>query len=317
MSSRDFDVSTIGELLGVLTPTTHGPLEDVATLEKSVGGAEVNVAIGLARLGCTVTWVGHVGADPFGREGLRTLQREGVDTSHARIDDAAPTGLYVKELADPEEAGAFYYRAGSAASRMTFADIDVDHMLSCRILHLTGVTPMISASCEDLVRRIAALARERAIPISFDANIRPRLLRDRSPIVLLAPLIEAARLIFASTAEARILFGTDDPDALAQRLADGRQATIVVHDATVATVVPPEGAIVCREAKQLPVVDPVGAGDAFVAGYLCGWLRGLPDDHALDLAHTCAAEVVGVRGDHAGRPDVVVTVDHSLVKERP
>lgn len=295
-----FDVTTIGELLGVLTPMTVGPIEDVRHFEKSVGGAEVNVAIGLARLGGNVAWVGDVGDDPFGREGLRALQRDGVDTSRARVDENAPTGLYIKELSGSDEATAIYYRAGSAASRMSFANVDVEHLLSCRILHLTGITPMISASCEDLVHRLVAHAAERGVPISFDANIRPGLLGSRSPSALLGPLIDAAHLIFTTSIEARTLFGAPDPATLVRRLPHGRRATVIIHDSDAASVVGPDGSVVRQQTERRPVIDPTGAGDAFVSGYLCAWVRGLPEDQALQLAHKCAAQVVGVRGDHIG-----------------
>lgn len=296
-----FDVATIGELLGVFTPMKIGPVENVAHFEKGVGGAEVNVAIGLARLGRNVAWVGHVGADPLGREGMRALQCEGVDTSRARIDDKAPTGLYIKELSGSDDATSYYYRAGSAASRMTFADLDIDHLLSCRILHLTGITPMISPACQDLAHRLAAHAAERGVLISFDANIRPGLLGDRSPSALLGPLIDAAHLIFTSDTEARMLFGAADPEMLARRLPHDREVTVIVHEASAAAVVRPDGTVVRRQAVRRPVIDPAGAGDAFVSGYLSAWLCGLPDDRALRAAHECAAAVVGVRGDHIGR----------------
>ncbi|MDQ3391062.1 MAG: sugar kinase [Actinomycetota bacterium] len=299
-SEPRFDVATIGELLGVLTPMTVGPIENVTHFEKSVGGAEVNVAIGLARLGCSVAWAGHVGADPLGREGLRTLRRHGVDTSGAKIDDDAPTGLYIKELSDSEDATAFYYRGGSAASRMTYADLDVDLLLSCRILHLTGITAMISPACEDLVNRLAAHAVAHGVPISFDANIRPGLLGDRSPGAVLGPLIDAAHLIFTSKAEACALFGTADPPELARRLPPRRTATVIVHESSTAAVVRPDGVVVQQAAHRRLVIDPVGAGDAFVSAYLFSWLRHLPHERALDLAHECAAEVIGVRGDHLG-----------------
>lgn len=298
-----WDVATIGELLGVFTPLSNGPLDDARRFDRGTGGAEVNVAIGLARRGHRVRWCGHVGADAFGRDGLRTLQRAGVDVELARSDGDAPTGIYVKELVTPERARACYYRTGSAASAMRFGDLDLDAVLSCRILHLTGITPLLSASCEDLTHRLSAEADDRGVPISFDANIRWALAGHRDPAPILMPLVNRATIVFLAAAEAELLFGTADPSTLPDKLSRHHAATFVVHDRLSAFAVEPDGTVVQRPTRAARVVDPVGAGDAFVAGYLSGWLRALSTSEALRLAHRSAASVVRTRGDHVPLDD--------------
>jgi 2-dehydro-3-deoxygluconokinase len=297
-----WDVTTVGELLGVFTPVSRGPLEDVTCFERGIGGAEVNVAIGLARLRSRVQWCGRVGADSIGRDRLRTLRAEGVDIRQTRTDPGAPTGIYIKELLGPEGVQVSYYRERSAASRMTMDDLDTKRALDCRILHLTGITPLLSASCYDLTVRLADEARERGVAVSFDANVRRGLLRGREPTSLLLPLVDRADLVFLSADEADLLVGTTDPAAFPARQPTSRRPTVVVHDRTHAFAIQSNGMVTERATEPVSVVDPVGAGDAFVTGYLSGWLRSLSPSGALTLAHTCASRVVGTRGDNRGLP---------------
>jgi 2-dehydro-3-deoxygluconokinase len=315
----EWDVTTVGELLGVFTPLDPGPIEDVTYFQKGVGGAEVNVAIGLARLGHRVQWAGRVGADSIGRDGLRTLRAEGVGIRHAERDSRAPTGIYVKELVGPHQVHVAYYRAGSAATTMAYDDLDAGALLECRVLHMTGITPLLSASCHDLTVRLIDEARARGVTVSFDANIRCSLLGDREPVPLLMPLVERSHLVFLAASESELLFGTADADALPARLPSGRLSTYVVHHEAAAFAVDPHGAVSQRSTRPVPVVDPVGAGDAFVCGYLCGWLRSFSPAKALLLAHTCASRVVGGRGDNRGLPheaDALAFVgDHPAVEE--
>jgi 2-dehydro-3-deoxygluconokinase len=298
----NWDLTTVGELLGVFTPVSRGPLEDVTSFERGIGGAEVNVAIGLARLGSHVQWCGRVGADSIGRDGLRTLRAEGVDIRQTTTDPGAPTGIYVKEFLGPEGVKVSYYRANSAATRMTVDDFDTNRALDCRILHLTGITPLLSASCYDLTMCLADEAQKRGVAVSFDANVRHGLLGDREPRSLLLPLVDRADLVFLSANEAALLFGTAEPSGLRARQPTNRRPTVVVHDGTHAFALEPNGTMTECATQPVAVVDPVGAGDAFVSGYLSGWLRSLSPGLTLTLAHTCASRVVGTRGDNRGLP---------------
>src|ERR687885_1405723 len=259
------EVATLGEAMVVMDPLWRGPLRHVGTFAKRVGGAELNVALCLSRLGHRVGWVGRLGDDEFGKEIVAFLRGEEVDVSKVSVDPDAPTGLYFKETRALDRLRVYYYREGSAASRMRFEDVDVDYLLSGELLHLTGITPALSESCRDLTKRLIVEANERGVPVSFDANVRWRLFRGLDPREVLAPLAARADLLFLSDDEAELLVGGSDPKTIRREGLKAR--TVVVHGAEGAFAL--EGDDVA-EMESYPVepVDVVGAGDAFVAGLL-------------------------------------------------
>ncbi len=294
MSER-LDVITTGEMLGVLAPVgLDSPLESAALLATSVGGAEVNVALTLARLGHAVGWAGVVGDDPFGRAGTRALRSEGVDVSRLVVDATAPTGLYLKEKTPLGGLRNYPYRHGSAQSRATYAD--VDYLCAGRGLHLSGITALISDAGHAMVAQLLTAASTTGTHVSFDVNIRHRLLRGRDPAALLRPLTEMCDTIFASRDEARLIFSTDDIDSLQTRLASMRPTTLVIHDASGAVAIT-DDEVAKVDARVLNVIDLTGAGDALAAGYLSGWLDQLSLRDRLARAEHCAAHAVVCRED--------------------
>ncbi len=299
--SAPLEAATLGEGLVVLDPLTNGPLRHVAQFAKRLGGAEVNVAVALARLGHHAAWAGALGDDEFGRELLAFLRGEGLDTSGVRLDPAAPTGIYFKERRSLGRLQVAYYRAGSAASRMGPEDVDVDGLLRAGLLHLTGITPAVSEGCRALVDRLTAAAVERGVTLSFDANVRRRLLGGRDARELLEPFAARADLLFCSEEEAELLLGGADPGAV-QRAREGLRAeVVVVHEAGGAFAVH-DGGVTHAAGHEVAVVDTVGAGDAFVAGFLSGRLRGWDVAGCLALANACGACAVTVPGDVESMP---------------
>jgi 2-dehydro-3-deoxygluconokinase len=294
-------VTTLGEALIVMDPADRGFLRHVERFAKRVGGAEVNVAVALSRLGHRAGWAGALGDDEFGREIMGFLRAEGVDVCGARLDAGAPTGLYFKERRARDRMRAYYYRAGSAASRLRFEDLDVDRLLSGEILHLTGITPAISQNCADLTGRLMDAAAERGVFVSFDANVRWRLFEGRDPRELLLPLLARADLLFLSDEEAELLLGGSGPESVRRAREDLRARTVVVHDADGAFAADDSG-VTRRASPEVEVVDTVGAGDAFVAGFLSGRLRGWEEGECLRLANACGACAVTVPGDAASMP---------------
>jgi 2-dehydro-3-deoxygluconokinase len=297
---RPPQLTTLGEALIVMDPLSRGPLRHVGRFEKHMGGAEFNVAVGLSRLGHRVGWVGRLGDDEFGEEILALGRGEGVDVSRAIQDPDAPTGLYFKEWRALGQLRVHYYRAGSAASRMRFADVEVDYLLSGEMLHLTGITAALSESCHDLVERLIFAANDRGVPVSFDVNVRRQLLKGRDPREVLEPLAARADLLFLSEDEAELLFGGSDPERINEAKGTIRAKTVVVHRADGAIAV--EDGISEMAGYSVDVADTVGAGDAFVAGFLSGRLRGWSTEECLDMANACGACAVTVPGDLKGLP---------------
>jgi 2-dehydro-3-deoxygluconokinase len=309
--SEPLQLTTLGEALVVMDPVSRGPLRHVSGFEKNLGGAELNVAVGLSRLGHKAGWAGRLGDDEFGKEILAFASGEGVDVSRTSLESEASTGLYFKEWRALGQLRVYYYRAGSAASRMRFDELDLEYLLSGEILHLTGITAALSESCHDLIERLLSAANERGVRVSFDVNVRRLLFEGRDPRKVLGPLAARADLLFLSDDEADLLFGGSDPDSLREARRDIRAETVVVHHAKGAFAVEESG-VSAKAAYPVKVVDTVGAGDAFVAGFLSGRLRGWSTEECLDMANACGACAVTVPGDLKGLP----TAEEALALRR-
>ncbi|WP_083999566.1 sugar kinase [Actinomadura kijaniata] len=286
----------VGETMAALLPDRPGPLEDVPGFRSSVGGAEANVARGLAALGVPAAWLGRVGDDGFGRRIVRELAAGGVDTSHVVVDPERPTGLYVKETG-PDGSVLHYYRDGSAGSALDPGMLEAAALRDAALVHLSGITPALSDDAMAFVTEL--VRRPRTGLLSFDLNWRPALWRGRDPGVL-GDLLNAADLVLLGADEAAEVFGTGAPRKL-RKLLPGPRALVVKDAGHQVTVVTPEGAHT-EPALRVEIVDHVGAGDAFAAGYLAGTLRGYDQRRRLRLGHLMAASTLAVPGDHGAPP---------------
>jgi 2-dehydro-3-deoxygluconokinase len=291
---------TCGEAMAVLRGP--GPLRLGGLLELSVAGAEANVAIGLARLGHQVGWAGRIGTDELGELVRRTLRAEGVDVSRVTTDPARPTGLMLAERRIGDVVRVTYYRAGSAGSQVSAADVLPGLGPGVRLLHLTGITAALSSTARRCVTEAAARARETGTAVSLDVNYRSRLWTPVAARDTLLPLAGLADILFASADELAILAEHSDLEAAAQEmLARGVGQVVVKRGADGATVYVP-GSSVSVPARQVPVADVVGAGDAFVAGFLSAYLDGAGTEACLRRATTTAAFAISRNGDWEGLP---------------
>ncbi|WUS04604.1 sugar kinase [Streptomyces sp. NBC_01261] len=297
------EVVTFGETMAALR--AHSALRLGGSLGLSVAGAESNVAIGLARLGHRVRWVGRVGADELGALVLRTLRAEGIDTGHAVIDDTGrPTGLLLTEPRLGTLTRVNYYRAGSAGSALSPADVVPALASGPRILHLTGITPALSASAAETALATATAARDAGITVCLDVNYRSRLWTSDRARATLRPLLARTDLLIASEDELPLMLerpGTGEADAVQHILAAGVTEVVIKRGARGATTFTTDGVANCP-AREVGAVDLVGAGDAFVAGYLSGHLHGADIPARLYRAVTTAAFAVATRGDWEGLP---------------
>ncbi|MCX5366845.1 sugar kinase [Streptomyces sp. NBC_00124] len=283
----------------------QGALRLGGSLGLSVAGAESNVAIGLARLGHRVRWAGRVGADELGALILRTLRAEGIDTSHAATDDTGrPTGLLLTEPRLGTLTRVSYYRAGSAGSAVTPDDVLPALAPGARVLHLTGITPALGPSAAEAVLAAAKTARESGVTVCLDVNYRSRLWTSDRARTALRPILDHTDLLIASEDELPLVQeapGAGESEAVHGVLAAGVTEVVVKRGARGATVFTADGAT-DRAAREVDAVDLVGAGDAFVAGYLSGLLDGTDIPARLHRAVTTAAFAVATRGDWEGLP---------------
>ncbi|TCC53920.1 sugar kinase [Kribbella capetownensis] len=295
----------IGEAMIMLAGETGAPLEDIETFRRSVGGAESNVSGGLAALDIPTAWLSRLGDDGFGRHVLRDLKARGVEVGGVEIDPDRPTAMYVKESLGGRSR-MHYYRTGSAASAMTPAFLDRpavrDRLAQAKLVHTTGITAAISDTAALMLDTLAE--QQHDFTLSVDLNWRPALWRGKDPAPLWR-LLRAAEVVLIGADEALVFAGTKDPGELRELL--GPRSTLVLKDdAHTALVLEPDGRRTEVPALTVEVVEPVGAGDAFAAGFLAGTLQGLPMEQRLRLGHLGAAAVLAVPEDHAAPLDPAV-----------
>lgn len=294
-------VVTFGECLAALHGA--GPLRTAGVLRLTVAGSESNVAIGLARLGHDVEWIGRVGDDEFGALVLRTLRAEGVDVRHAVLDPSRPNGLLVFEHRIADVTRVMYYRADSAGSALNAADVLPQLSGDVTILHVTGVTSALGATPAEAVSEAVPRARSAGTMVSLDVNFRSRLWSADAARATLRPLLPQVDVLFGSADELLLMAdGADDVDAAAAQLLAGGVRTVVAKLGA-------DGAIAYSgedtskvPARRVPAVDSVGAGDAFVAGYLSGLLDGMDGAGCLDRGAVLGAFAVTREGDWEALP---------------
>ncbi len=314
-----WEVVTIGECLVALVATELGPLAEVATFGRYVAGAEANVAVGLARLGHRSAFIGRVGADGFGTAIVRALRGAGVGVEWLSVDAGGPTGLLFRERRALGPAEVAYARMGSAGSRLGPEDVEAAAAAGAfdraRWLHLTGITPALSAACRAAVEQAVDHARQRSITISLDLNLRRKLWSEEEARPALAGLAARCDVVLGDPDEAAIVTGLGESsgrrvpssrsDLLDALLALGPTLAVLKLGAAGATARARDGEAVTRPGLAVAPVDPVGAGDAFCAGFIAARLQAADLARALDVGNACGAAAVATIGDQAGLLDSV------------
>jgi 2-dehydro-3-deoxygluconokinase len=278
-----------------------GPLAHASTMSLGIGGSESNVAIGLQRLGVQTVWCGRVGADGLGQLVEREIRAEGVDV-RAAVDPSAPTGLMVKERRTPATQQVSYYRAGSAGSRIAPADVEQQLIAHASLLHVTGITAALSEQAAETLRYAIGAARAAGVRVSFDLNYRSNLWSPEGAGNFYRSIIPLADIVFAGDDEAAIAVGDAEPQELARRLAalGPKQAVIKLGPHGALALV--DGEFYREQAVPVDAVDTVGAGDAFVAGYLAEFVGGNSPASRLRTAAATGAFACLVPGDWEGFP---------------
>jgi 2-dehydro-3-deoxygluconokinase len=294
---------TVGETLGLLVADDVGPLSLARGMRLGMGGAESNVAIGVARLGVAATWVGCLGEDPVGDLIERQLLAERVRCLVRR--DPAPTALMLRERRTGTTARVHYYRHGSAGSRLRPADLPDGVVEDAGVLHLTGITPALGPDPAATVREAVRRARRAGVAVSVDLNFRSRLWDAATAGPVFRELAAGADILFAGDDEARIALGDGapvDPGALAVALAGLGPSEVVVKLGRRGATARIDGELIEVPAVPVHAVDTVGAGDAFVAGYLASRLLGHGVPERLSTAAVAGAFAVTVPGDWEALP---------------
>ncbi|KGT95140.1 2-dehydro-3-deoxygluconokinase [Erwinia typographi] len=300
------DVVTIGEAMAMFVATEAGELAAAERFVKRIAGAELNVAIGLARLGLKVGWVSRIGDDSFGRFTLQQLEKEGVDHRQVTTDGRYPTGFQLKsKVDDGSDPLVEYFRKGSAASHLSAEDFSRDYFGSARHLHLSGVAAALSASSLELSRYAAQEMKQMGKTLSFDPNLRPVLWPDKREMVRQLNLLAGfADWVLPGIGEGKILTGYDQPEAIADFYLDmGVKAVIVktgCDGAWYKTSQGEKGPVAAIRTEN--VVDTVGAGDGFAVGTISALLEGKSLPAAIRRGNKIGSLAIQVIGDSEGLP---------------
>lgn len=291
---------TVGETMVMVAPPAPARICAETSFMLRPGGAESNVAIHLARMGHRAEWAGLLGDDPFGELVRSYLLTAGVGVEYVRVVPDSPTGVYFKDAA-LGGSRVYYYRTNSAASRMDSDFVDTLRDAEPAILHLSGITPALSEDCHEAMRRLLV---DRAVPascISFDVNYRPDLWRGRDAGDTMRELAASADVVFVGLDEAASLWNVASAEHVRVLLPEPR--VLVVKNASHGAVSFQEEGVSQAFPSEVTVVEAVGAGDAFAAGWLSGLLRGADPGERLALGHAVAAQILQTTFDDTTLPE--------------
>ena len=296
------EVVTGGEAMGLLLAGDDVALGSARHFQAEIAGAESNVAIGLARLGHRVAFYGRVGDDIFGERIRRELRAEGVDVSALATDDRRETGLLFRDTVQGSPLTVVYRRTGSAATALVLDDLPREAIRQARVLHVTGITAALSGTAYEATLAAMTMARDAGVQVSFDPNLRLRLASVERWREIVEALSRHSDVVLTGADEAEMICPGDDPVTWFGR--NGVATVVVKHGAQGASEHDSASGRSWRSAaRSVPVVDPVGAGDAFDAGWLSALLREQPPEQRLTQGCAVASLVVATRGDSIGLPD--------------
>lgn len=300
------DVVTLGEAMAMFVACETGPLEDVTQFTRQVAGAELNVAIGLSRLGLKVGWASRVGDDVFGRFVLKQLEKEHINAGQVTVDSRFPTGFQLKskELGGKDPC-VEYFRKGSAASHLSVADFNPDYFGAARHLHLSGVAAALSDTSLALSKFAASEMRKAGKTISFDPNLRPVLWSSEDTMRKeINALAFAADWVLPGLGEGQRLTGHQTPEGIADfYLEQGVKAVVIKTGPDGAWFKSASGEQAeVAACKVENVVDTVGAGDGFAVGLISALLEGLSLEQAVKRGNKIGSLAVQAAGDSEGLP---------------
>lgn len=310
------DIVGIGETMVLFTPEANGPIRCARKYSSRCAGAESNTLIGLARLGHKTGWISKIGNDDLGEFIISTIRGEGVDTSMVMRDSSAPTGIFFKGVMNEKDTRMYYYRKGSAASKMTCDDIDKQYISQAKYLYITGITPALSQSCYDSIFYAVKIAKENGVKVVFDPNIRYKLWNGDFARETILKLASISDIVLPGLSEGKFIFGDKEYKSIAKDfIKNGCSQVIIKLGAKGAYYLSNNDSGLVPGIKVSSVVDTVGAGDGFAAGVLSGLLDGQSLREAVSRGCAIGSIVTTVNGDIEGLPDRA-TLDYYISSSR-
>ena len=290
------DLVTFGEAMIRFSPPAAQRLEQASSLEASVGGSELNVAVLAARLGLGSRWVSRLPDNALGRLIAARATEHGVD-AHVEWTAEARVGLYFVETGGARISNVLYDRAGSAISRVTPGSIDwASAFAGARWYHVSGITPALSDGAAKVTAESLVAAQQAGLTVSYDLNYRAKLWSAEQARAVQEPLMEYVDLLIAGEEDARLIFNAESAASLAQRFEIGAVA-ITLRDNPCSAIIAADGKVYSAPRFEVETVDPIGAGDAFSGGLIVSRLENRAWDDALRFATATAALKHTIPGD--------------------
>lgn len=314
-----YKVMTIGDAMITFNPSVQGPLRFVESFNRKVGGAELNFAIGCARLGLNSKWVSRLGKDEFGRVIYNFTRGEGVDVSEVELVEGYPTSLNFKEINGDGSGKTFYYRYHSPITTLTPEKVKEEWFEDIDLLHLTGVFMAVDPNNVKVVKRLVEIAKDKGVPVSFDPNIRLKLWTIEEARKAYNEIFPYVDILLTGLDEIRLIIGKDSNEELGEFANQYGIKDLVIKDGANGSKLYRDGNWIEAPGFSVNPIDTVGAGDGFDSGYVYGWLNHLNPEELLRFANGVGALVTTVSGDNEGLPyleEVSAFINNESIIER-
>ncbi|MDM5335572.1 sugar kinase [Ureibacillus composti] len=297
-------VWTLGDALITFNPSTTGPMRYVSSFERKVGGAELNFAIGCARLGIQTKWMSRLGGDEFGKVIYNFARGEGIDMSFVKLMEGYPTSLNFKEIREDGSGKTFYYRYQSPILTLSEDDISKEMFEGVDVIHLTGVFLAIAPQNLNITMRVLKIAKENDITVSFDPNIRLKLWTIEEAKRAYAQIFPFVDILLTGFDEIELILESASKDSLERFASENDIAQLIIKDGSNGVQAYINGNWYKKEAFKFKVIDTVGAGDGFDAAYIYSFLNDMSIDERLTFANAVGGLVTTVSGDNEGLPEL-------------
>jgi len=305
-----YDVVTFGEAMIRLSPPFSQRLEQTRSLDVNVGGAELNVAVGVTRFRMKSAWVSKLPKNGLGYMIRDRAQEFGVDCSHIVWSDKGRAGIYFVEFgASPRASSVLYDRANSAISMIQPGEVEWPKVFNgSKHFHLSGITPALSASAAETTGEALKAAKKAGCTVSYDLNYRKKLWTPADAKRIQEPMMADVDVLITTEEDTNVVFGIKEKDyeTVAEKLARTFKFKIVAitlrEDLSVlrnnwTAIAYQDGKIFKDRKYEVEIVDRVGAGDSFTAGFLYGWIKEKDIQKGVQYGNAFAALKHTVPGD--------------------
>lgn len=299
---------TIGEPLVVFaSENMDASLTDATDFKKYLAGAELNVAIGVSRLGHSSEYISAVGEDPFGEFVKKAIEKNNVGTTYLGSNENYWTGYYLKQKISKGDPATYYFRRNSAASHFDASVLNTINFDEVKFAHLSGIFAALSDGNRESEFTLFKMLHEHGTKVTFDPNLRPTIWKSHESMVKVTnELAKLADIVLPGINEGEVLMGSRDPEEIADfYLKQGTNTqTVVVKLGTAGAFIKQ------KDGKKFhvpgfkvdQVIDTVGAGDGFAVGLISGLIEGLPMQEAAKRGCAIGALAVMSPSDNGGYP---------------